>query len=179
MIEVPSDPEPAHGDLAGLVDSIRRPAGAPRPSSWQPHTSKLPKAIERDVDAAVRDFLRPPGPAFFRFRKPAAALLVCCGTLDEEAAVVDRIVKTLDLRLFAFDLQDLRRFTLAEVDRMVAPIYDDRPAVVHFGRIDKFDPAKLEQILERRASAVFVIATAHGRDPDAAKFFKRKLVFER
>jgi hypothetical protein len=180
MIEVPSNPEPASpSDLAGLVDSFRRPEGDPHASGWLPFTAPLPKWVEREVDAVARDFQRPSGQTFFRFRKPApAALLVSGGKPDEEAAVVDRLAKQLDLRIFFYDLQDLRRMTLPELVPMLAPLYDGRTAVIHLGRIDKFSPDQFEALLEGRSDCALIVATARARDLPAAKHFKRKIAFE-
>jgi len=181
MIEVPSNPEPAPAvsDLAGLVDSFRRPQGIPHAAGWLSDDAVLPPAIERDVDAVARDFERPPGVAFFRFRRSAAALLICGGTPDEEAAVIDRLAKQLDLRIFHFDLQDLRLLTMAELVPMLAPLYDGRSAVIHLGRIDKFGDNRLEELLDRRTSSALVVGTAREADLPAAKHFKRKLIFPR
>jgi hypothetical protein len=179
MIEVPSNPEPAAAsDLAGLVDSFRRPQGVPHAAGWLSDEAVLPPGIARDVDAVARDFERPASASFFRFRRTTAALLVCGGTVDEEAAVIDRLAKQLDLRIFHFDLQDLRALTLAELVPMLAPMYDGRSAVIHLGRIDKFGAGRLEELLDRRAPGALVVATARERDLPAAKFFRRKLVFQ-
>jgi hypothetical protein len=180
MIEVPSNPEPAAAsDLAGLVDSFRRPQGVPHAAGWLEGQAALPPEVEREVDAVARDFERPPGIAFFRFRRSAAALLLCGGTPDDEAAVIDRLAKQLDLRIFHFDLQDLRRLTFAELVPVLAPLYDGRSAVIHLGRIDKFGDDRLEELLDRRSTAALVVATARERDLPAAKHFRRKLVFQR
>ncbi len=181
MIEVPSNPEPAPAtsDLAGLVDSFRRPQGVPHAAGWLSDDAVLPPTVERDVDAVARDFQRPPAISFFRFRRSAAALLICGGTPDEEAAVIDRLAKQLDLRIFHFDLQDLRLLTLAELVPMLAPLYDGRSAVIHLGRIDKFGDGRLEELLDRRTADALVVATARQVDLPAAKHFRRKLVFPR
>jgi hypothetical protein len=179
MIEVPSNPEPpAASDLAGLVDSFRRPQGVPHAAGWLDDEAALPPGIEREVDAVARDFERPPGLAMFRFRRAAAALIVCGGTVEEEAAVIDRLAKQLDLRIFHFDLQDLRRMTLSELVPVLAPLYDGRTALIHLGRIDKFGDDRLEELLDRRSTAALVVATARERDSPAAKHFRRKLVFQ-
>jgi hypothetical protein len=179
MLEVPSNPEPAStSDLAGLVDSFRRPEGVPHAGGWLAYNAVLPKSIEREVDAAARDFERPASQSFFRFRRPAAALLVCGGKPDEEAAVVDRLAKALDLRIFFYDLQDLRFMKLPELIPMLAPLYDGRSAVIHLGRIDKFSPDQFDALLEGRSNSALIVATARSRDLPAAKHFRRKVYFQ-
>jgi len=179
MIELPSDPEPGSAsDLAVLVDSFRRPKDIPNAAGWSDEHLALPSNIEADVDAVARDFERPPSLALFRFRRSAAALLLCGGTPDEEAAVIDRLAKQLDLRIFHFDLEDLGRLAMTELMPMLAPLYDGRSTLVHLGRIDRFGDARLAELLNRRSPAALVVGTASEANVPAAKHFRRKLVFE-
>ncbi len=181
MIEVPSGPEPTLGDLAGLVDSFRRPTGVPNTSGWLPHDHELPAWVVRELDAVARDFERPAG-AFFRFRKTGAGLLVCGGTSDERAAVIDRLAKQLDLRIFTYDLSEVRRLEPGAIVEALAPLYDGRSAIVYLSHLEALGASELADVLEPRSPAALVIAgTPRERelDPAAAKYFRRKLSFAR
>jgi hypothetical protein len=180
MLEVPSNSEPGVDDLASFVDSFRRPKDVPNTRGWLPGDGHVAEEHLRELGAVVRDYERPSSASFFRFRRPGCSLLLCGASPGDEAAVIDRLAKDLDLRIFTYDMRDVRRLVTPDMEETLAPLYDGRSVIVHLRRVDTIESAELEDVLARRSRSALVVATVPNDlnlDPAMTRQFKRRLTF--